>query len=221
MGLIVTSLNIHVGRELQGIYSSDRSKHIGVLFANSKVLEIEARYNFFLSNDSEVGTLLFFATFGGFAYNHFLLAFSDIFMLMMVLTLWAPVKSFANYLKDNMRRDMSGQLFGLDVVAASTLTIRNQRSDSCKWREMYQKIKFLMILANLVNNSIGHCITLYIMAFLTYYATSMDDIFVKFEDDFDFGKVMNLVFVLVIGFSIFLVAAEVHHQVHVINRLES
>lgn len=214
----VTIFNVHVGRELQGTYGADTTKAFGHVIRNLKILEAEARYNFFLNNDTEIGNLLLAVTFSGFAYNHFLVNFADVLAIMIVLTLWMPVKSFAEYLEEDMQHiETHGDCNNLENCSPDVIRTKLKKivkkQDFITWSTIYKTVQFLKTLSTLVSNCVGNCITMFIVASVAFYAASIDDVFVKYGKEFDLGKGVRLLHGLATGFSLFLLAADIPYQV--------
>lgn len=147
--------------------------------------------------------------FGGFATFEYLYrriqgAYSDLFIFMVVLTLHTAAKSFSQYLSTCS----SG---GPPSIRAEggiegTLTITEQ------WSVICERFRSLKQLSRMTNKMIGTNLTCMAAYAILFFATSLDAVLMTQGGQYH-GKVIKAMFFYFDVASVFLVAADICHQV--------
>lgn len=182
-----------------------RDKTVGILgwnwdtFWNS--VSKESHSVFYIKHDN---SLLIWITFVGMIRFRISSTFYDLFLLMAVLTMWLPTRSFSQYLvlKNTRHSDNDIQLASL-------------RS----WEQIKRYLNFLRELSTLINNLFGSHMTLFLVHSILEYAISFNVVLIKGggggsggSGSYDLAASICFIYFLGTTCAILLFSADVCHQ---------
>lgn len=128
--------------------------------------------------------------------------YSDLFILMVVLTLHMAAKSLALSLPRNED----------ETSVASGLSSKNKPCLMRRWLAVKGQFKALKRLSRMINKIVGTNITCMISYAILFSATSLDTVFIT-EGAQNYFRVMKAIFLYLDLLSVFLVSANTCHQV--------
>lgn len=123
-------------------------------------------------------------------YRRFTTIYSHILLCVAGITLWTATKSFQKLLSMDQYRYKADSPSGkedlhvkdieshLQKVINRSVVRAQQVTQLPKWKSCCEMFSELKILADLINQSIGHLPSVYVVMALLYYSTYADEIFI-------------------------------------------
>lgn len=174
----------------------------------------QGKYNLFLNNNTGpvievfVGVL----TASGMLWRHLIGTCVDATLLLVAITVWLPVRPFAEYLRGLTvhRRDKKIE----DDCKCSNIfiVVPDKHVQNPNWIEIQEKYETLMELTNVINDYFGLSICFFVLETILYYCTNSSHIL--FHDNFpDWHLIITVLYYLLVIGAALVLSADVPKQV--------
>lgn len=130
-------------------------------------------------------------------------------VLMTVLTLWHPAKAFAKSLQVEIYK----------AKGASQNLTGNESSRSIRCAEILDQYTSMKELSHLINNLVGHSVTLLLCTSILGYGIQLDEILTEIRNP-NWTRIVTIFLYFLVDLITYGVSAGVCHKVHVQRNFE-